>query len=42
MLIQSAYLISQADFIAVHQFGFLERYVVLKEAKIGAILGLYN
>lgn len=36
--IQSTYLIQQADFIGVHQFGFFTRYDVLKEAKEGATL----
>ncbi len=34
--IQSTYLIRRANFIAVHQFGFLERYQVLAEAEEGA------
>jgi pyruvate-ferredoxin/flavodoxin oxidoreductase len=33
--IQSTYLISQADFVALHQFTFLERMNVLKHAKPG-------
>lgn len=36
--IHSSYLISQADFVAVHQFGFLERYEILEGAQPGAIL----
>lgn len=36
--IHSTYLIRQADFIAVHQFGFLERIEVLNEAMQGATL----
>jgi len=36
--IHSTYLIQQADFIAVHQFGFFERYPVLEPAQTGAIL----
>ncbi|MCO6453591.1 MAG: pyruvate:ferredoxin (flavodoxin) oxidoreductase [Caldilineales bacterium] len=35
--IKSTYLISRANFVAVHQFGFLERYDVLAEAEPGAI-----
>jgi pyruvate-ferredoxin/flavodoxin oxidoreductase len=35
--IQSTYLIQQASFVAVHQFGFLERYNVLETAEEGAI-----
>jgi pyruvate-ferredoxin/flavodoxin oxidoreductase len=34
--IRSAYLIQKANFIAVHQFGFLERYDVLSCAEQGA------
>ncbi|HEX7070409.1 MAG TPA: pyruvate:ferredoxin (flavodoxin) oxidoreductase, partial [Rhodothermales bacterium] len=34
--IRSTYLIRNADFVAVHQFGFLETYDVLKEAREGA------
>ncbi|HRA68163.1 MAG TPA: pyruvate:ferredoxin (flavodoxin) oxidoreductase, partial [Caldilinea sp.] len=36
--IHSTYLIQKANFIGVHQFGFLERYDVLGEAEIGAVL----
>jgi pyruvate-ferredoxin/flavodoxin oxidoreductase len=36
--IRSSYLIQKASFIAIHQFGFLERYNVLKEAEPGAVL----
>ncbi len=36
--IRSTYLIEQANFVAVHQFGFLQRYDVLAPAKKGAIL----
>lgn len=36
--IQSPYLISRANFVAVHQFGFLQMYDVLNEAEDGAIL----
>lgn len=36
--IRSTYLIQEADFIAVHQFGFLERYNVLETAREGATL----
>jgi pyruvate-ferredoxin/flavodoxin oxidoreductase len=36
--IHSAYLIQQANFIAVHQFGFLERYDVLENAEAGGTL----
>lgn len=36
--IRSSYLIQQADFIAVHQFGFLDRFDVLKAAMPGATL----
>jgi pyruvate-ferredoxin/flavodoxin oxidoreductase len=35
--IQSTYLIQRASFVAVHQFGFLERYNVLETAEEGAI-----
>jgi pyruvate-ferredoxin/flavodoxin oxidoreductase len=35
--IQSSYLIRQANFVAVHQFGFVERYDVLGEAIPGAV-----
>ncbi|HMB90216.1 MAG TPA: pyruvate:ferredoxin (flavodoxin) oxidoreductase, partial [Rhodothermales bacterium] len=34
--IHSTYLIQRADFVAVHQFGFLERYDTLKQARPGA------
>ena len=34
--IQSTYLIDKADIIGVHQFGFLEKYPVLKQARQGA------
>src|SRR6185436_9287377 len=34
--IQSAYLIQRANFVAVHQFNFLERYDVLSLASNGA------
>ena len=34
--IHSTYLINEADFVAVHQFGFLERYETLGLAKHGA------
>jgi pyruvate-ferredoxin/flavodoxin oxidoreductase len=34
--IQSTYLIRQANFVAVHQFGFLEQYNVLENAARGA------
>lgn len=34
--IQSTYLISNANFVAVHQFGFLSRYNVLEQAQPGA------
>lgn len=34
--IQSTYLINRANFVAVHQFGFLERYNVLANAVEGA------
>jgi pyruvate-ferredoxin/flavodoxin oxidoreductase len=34
--IKSPYLIRKAGFVAVHQFGFLERYDVLQEAASGA------
>jgi pyruvate-ferredoxin/flavodoxin oxidoreductase len=36
--IHSPYLISQANFVGVHQFGFLERYDVLENAAPGATL----
>ena len=36
--IRSAYLISQASFVGVHQFGFLERFPVLDGAANGATL----
>jgi pyruvate-ferredoxin/flavodoxin oxidoreductase len=36
--IQSTYLIQRANFIAVHQFNFLERYDVLNSAQDGATL----
>lgn len=36
--IRSTYLINKANFIAVHQFQFLEKYDVLKEAEIGSTL----
>jgi pyruvate-ferredoxin/flavodoxin oxidoreductase len=35
--IHSTYLIRQANLVAVHQFGFLQRYDVLREAKTGGI-----
>lgn len=35
-LIRSTYLIQQANFVGVHQFGFLERYDVLEKAQQGA------
>jgi len=35
--IHSPYLVSQANFVACHQFSFLERYDVLKTAQQGAI-----
>jgi len=34
--IRSPYLVQQANFVAVHQFGFLERYPVLENAAPGA------
>jgi len=34
--IRSAYLISEADFVGVHQFGFFERFAVLEPARRGA------
>ena len=34
--IHSSYLIQEANFVAVHQFGFLERYDVLEKAEPGA------
>jgi len=36
--IRSTYLIQKADFVAVHQLGFFERYNVLEVAQEGAIL----
>ncbi|MDQ3820693.1 MAG: pyruvate:ferredoxin (flavodoxin) oxidoreductase, partial [Acidobacteriota bacterium] len=36
--IKSTYLIQRANFVAVHQFNFLERYEVLSAAEEGAIL----
>ena len=36
--IKSIYLVRRASFVAVHQFGFLERYQVLQEAMPGATL----
>ena len=36
--IRSPYLIEEADFVAVHQFGFLERYDTLELAREGATL----
>ncbi|NPV08171.1 MAG: pyruvate:ferredoxin (flavodoxin) oxidoreductase [Anaerolineae bacterium] len=36
--IRSTYLIRQADFVGVHQFGFLERFRVLDTARPGATL----
>ena len=36
--IHSTYLIQRANFIGVHQFGFLERFDVLANAKHGAVL----
>jgi pyruvate-ferredoxin/flavodoxin oxidoreductase len=36
--IRSTYLIERANFVAVHQFGFLERYDVLANAEPGATL----
>ncbi|UCH85728.1 MAG: pyruvate:ferredoxin (flavodoxin) oxidoreductase [Candidatus Latescibacterota bacterium] len=35
--IKSTYLIQQASFLAVHQFGFLTRYDILKTAKPGGV-----
>jgi pyruvate-ferredoxin/flavodoxin oxidoreductase len=35
--IHGTYLIQRANFVAVHQFGFLERYDVLKYAEEGAV-----
>jgi pyruvate-ferredoxin/flavodoxin oxidoreductase len=35
--IHSTYLINRANFVAVHQFGFLQRYKVLEPAQEGAI-----
>src|SRR5207302_513276 len=34
--IHAPYLIGQADFVACHQFGFLERFSVLESARVGA------
>ena len=36
--IKSTYLIQRANFVAVHQFNFLERYDVLEAAEMGATL----
>ncbi len=36
--IHSTYLIQRANFIGVHQFGFLERFDVLANAEEGAVL----
>lgn len=36
--IQSSYLIQHANFIGVHQFGFLEKYPILDAAQTGATL----
>jgi pyruvate-ferredoxin/flavodoxin oxidoreductase len=36
--IKSTYLIGRADFVGVHQFGFLERYDFLSNAQMGATL----
>ena len=36
--IQSAYLVSRASFVAVHNWSFLERYDVLEQARPGATL----
>ncbi|UCH27439.1 MAG: pyruvate:ferredoxin (flavodoxin) oxidoreductase [Trueperaceae bacterium] len=36
--IRSSYLIKEANFVAIHQFGFLERFDVLANAKVGATL----
>ncbi|MDH4036946.1 MAG: pyruvate:ferredoxin (flavodoxin) oxidoreductase [Candidatus Krumholzibacteria bacterium] len=36
--IRSPYLIEKADFVAVHQYGFLDRYDVLDLARDGAVL----
>src|SRR5256884_5002134 len=36
--IKSTYLIQRANFVAVHQFNFLERYNVLGAAEVGATL----
>ena len=36
--IHSTYLIQKANFIGVHQFGFLERYDILSAAEEGAVL----
>ncbi|MEI7554722.1 pyruvate:ferredoxin (flavodoxin) oxidoreductase [Candidatus Chlorohelix sp.] len=35
--IHAAYLISEADFLACHQFGFLEKYDVVKNARQGGV-----
>ncbi len=40
--IRAPYLIREANFIACHQFSFLERYNVLEEAVEGAVLLLNN
>lgn len=36
--IKSTYLVDKADFVGVHQFGFFQKYHVLKSARIGANL----
>jgi pyruvate-ferredoxin/flavodoxin oxidoreductase len=36
--IRATYLVSKAKFIAVHQFGFLEKYAILDKAEKGATL----
>ena len=36
--IRAPYLVEQADFVGVHQFGFLDRYPVLEVVKPGAVL----
>ena len=36
--IRAPYLISKANFIGIHQFGFLERYDVLSQAAPGAVI----
>jgi pyruvate-ferredoxin/flavodoxin oxidoreductase len=36
--IKSAYLLKEADFVGVHQWGFLERYPVLDQAREGATI----